>query len=160
MYKIYENINVFTDGACTANGKKNATAGIGIYFPDQECENISEKFVLKPITNQRAELYAILKALNIILSQCKCNKITVYTDSLYSINCLTKWIKSWKNNNWRTSTGKPVKNKDIIVQIDKILEENKDLVIFKHVNSHTGKKEFKFICNDKADELATNGKKL
>ncbi len=56
-------IYIYTDGACKNNGKKNAIAGIGVYIKDI-CD-ISERIKGKQ-TNQRAELYAILKALESI----------------------------------------------------------------------------------------------
>ena len=35
---IKSSILVFTDGACTNNGKKSAKAGIGVHFPNKEFE--------------------------------------------------------------------------------------------------------------------------
>ena len=57
------------------NGKKNASAGIGIY--SENLYNISEKLLGKQ-TNQRAELYAIYKALTLI-DLSKYNTIVIYT---------------------------------------------------------------------------------
>lgn len=157
-------IIVFTDGACANNGKQNAKAGCGVFYPNKEYENISLKFTIAPITNQRAELYAIYLAL---ISIKKEQEIWLYTDSLYSIKCLTQWIKIWKNNNMIGTNGKPVKNQDILLKIDDILKTKK--VSFFHVNSHVNNdtvlnyevnekniNEFKYICNNIVDKLATN----
>lgn len=149
-------IKVFTDGSCLRNGKKNAKAGIGIYFPNDFLNNISEEFTCSPITNQRAELYAILVTLNLIVEKVEFDKIIVYTDSLYSIKCLTEWIKKWEKQEWKTSTNKPVKNLDIILPIHKIIAKYNKKIVFKHVKSHTGKQDFKSKGNDKADKLATS----
>jgi len=78
--------------------------------------------------------------------------IHIYTDSEYSINCLTKWIKVWKKNGWKTTSDKKVKNTDIIKPIHKYM--NKYMIIFHHVNSHTGKNDYKSIHNGIADKLA------
>ena len=150
-------ITVFTDGACSGNGSSNALGGIGIYHPDKELTDVSEPFFLRPITNQRAELYAIYYALDRIqyfIPQVK--EILVVSDSNYSIQTLTKWRF---NNNGKIQTGKAM-NMDIINplidMLDKTLEDVK--VKFKHVNSHTGKKDVYSLGNDMADKLATRGK--
>ena len=150
-------IEVFTDGACTSNGKKFAKGGIGIYFPNGEHEPISEQYVSDKITNQRAELYAIYKALLTITQKIEYKKIVIYTDSEYSINCVTKWVKLWVKNNWRTASNKPVLNIDIIKPIYEILNNNKRKVKFIHVRSHTGNTDYKSLGNHMADTLATSG---
>lgn len=151
------NIKVFTDGSCINNGNINAKAGYGIYFPNNEIENISKPFVIRPITNQRAELYAIYQALVNIVENIKFTNITIYTDSLYSIKCLTQWVKAWEKNNWKTTNNKPVKNLDIIKPINSILKEHGKNVTLIHVRSHTGLDTFESKCNDYVDQLAYNG---
>jgi len=148
------NIIVFTDGSCVGNGRNCAKGGIGIHFPNGELPDISKKFKLNPITNQRTELYAIYYTLKYI----KCNlglngkTIVIKTDSMYSINALTLWIKKWKKNNWLTNEEKPVLNQDIIRAVDKYLQ--KYSVILLHVNAHTGGTDYDSIHNDIADKLS------
>jgi len=149
---------IFTDGACINNGKNNAKGGIGIYFPGGELNNISHEFINQPITNQRAELYAIYTALRqIVNKKYKYEEIIIYSDSLYSIKSLTEWIKRWEQNGWITANNKPVQNLDIIRPIYNILMDKKYNIKFQHVRSHTKEKTFEAICNDKADRLACNG---
>lgn len=155
--KTFNNIRVFTDGSCTGNGKKTAQAGIGVYFPNKEFDNISEKFTQEPITNQRAELYAIYEALKTITNNSTFNKITIYSDSVYSIKSLTEWIKKWENNNWKTANNKPVLNLDIIRPIYSILNEYENNIEFKHVRSHTGETTYEARGNDMVDKLACAG---
>lgn len=145
---------VFTDGACWGNGKKNPLAGIGIHFPNKEFKDISLPFTKNP-TNQRAELFAIYLTLHLIHKKGLMNthKITIYTDSMYSINCTTKWYKKWKKNGWTTSKGEAVINQTLIKAIVKYIEKY-DIELI-HVRSHTGKDDFESIHNDKADKLAT-----
>lgn len=151
------NIIVYTDGSCIKNNKK-PIAGYGIYFPNKEFKNISKPFVHKPITNQRAELYAIYKALKIITqNDIQFDNIYVYTDSMYSIDSITKWIKGWKKNGWITANKEKVKNRDIIKAIDKIMISYENKIKFFHVKSHTGKQDEKSLGNQYADELAIKG---
>jgi len=149
-------IRVFTDGS--VKGKKNnKIGGYGIHFPDGELEDLGRKFTHKPITNQRAELYAIYKALKIIIiNKIEFEKIIIYTDSEYSINSLTKWIDNWIKNGWVTYNGTDVLNKDIISKIyDKYIKNYN--IEFIHVRSHTGKKDELSLGNEIADRLANQG---
>ena len=153
--KCHKDLIIFTDGACTKNGKQDAKAGYGVYFPNNEFQNISEKFTQTPITNQRAELYAIYTALNkSVVELNRYNQIIIYSDSLYSIKSLTEWIKNWEKNGWKTANNKPVQNLDIIRPIYSIIKDNKDRIQFRHVKSHTGGNSFEELGNDHADKLA------
>ena len=53
-------ITVYTDGACSNNGRKNARAGIGIYFGQNDSRNVSCICPGKQ-TNNVAELTSIIK---------------------------------------------------------------------------------------------------
>ena len=146
-----ETITIYTDGACKNNGKKNAIAGIGVYC--ENVYNISEKIEGRQ-TNQRAELYAILKALELTKID-DYSTVYIYTDSLYSINCITKWVYGWINNGWLDKKKKPVKNKDIIQPIHHIYKKYSN-IRFIHIEAHTNKTDIHSLGNAKADELATN----
>ena len=143
-------IIIFTDGSYSSKTKR---AGYGIYFPNEPLSNVSKPFNIKPITSQRAELYAIYIALRRAIKS-KPSKIMIYTDSNYSINSITKWMSGWINNGWMTSNDQPVKNKDILTKINKIYTKHKDIIIFKHVASHTKKNDIISQGNDIADKLA------
>lgn len=147
-------ILIFTDGSFIKHLDK---CGYGVLFPNGEYKNISRRFKLPPLSNQRAELYAIYKGIKRVYKNDKTANIKIYTDSEYSINSLTIWIKNWKTNNWIASTGKPVANQDIIVKIDKLINKHQGTIKFQHVRSHTGKQDFESINNDKVDKLAKLG---
>lgn len=145
-------ISVYTDGSFI---KHKNYAGYGIYFPPPSpFKSVGKKFTIQPLTNQRAELYAIYKTLKIIhTSRYNISKITIYSDSKYSINSLTVWAKVWANNGWHTSTGKPVKNLDIIQPTYNLINKMPPLT-FIHVRSHTGKKDTHSVNNEIADMLS------
>ena len=158
MATLPESIDIFTDGSTCGNGKQNATGGYGVYFVDGRFDDISEPFKIGKVTNQRAELYAIYMGIKTIVnSDHKINKINIYSDSKYSIQCLTTWIKTWKKNNWQTANKKTVKNQDIIKPIDKLITEFKGKIVFEHVKAHTGGEDYKSRGNEKADRLAVEG---
>lgn len=123
---------IYTDGACPNNGNKATKASIGIFFGDNDSRNISSLLNISNPSNNRAELYAILVAL-----ENSSGSVELCSDSQYAISCLTKWIKNWQKNNWKTTTGKPVKNKEILIDIyEKMKNRN---VRFRHVSNFNHK---------------------
>ena len=151
-------IKIFTDGSFKKLKNKKILCGYGIYFPNGELDNVSRPFIHEPLTNQRAELYAILKALrNIEKNKIQFDSIMIYTDSEYSIKSVTEWYKSWEKNNWKNAKGQSVMNQDIIRPLIKILKSYSGKIKFQHVNSHTGKQDFESLSNEMADKLANEG---
>lgn len=157
--KNTEIIEIYTDGSYYKKQNK-IFCGYGIYFPNQEYKSISRKFTHEPITNNRAELYSILKS--IILSNIINNKrtkknlnpikeINIYSDSEYSVKSITIWYKNW------IKTNKDYLNKDIIDQIMDHINHAPFKVNLIHVRSHTGKTDKHSINNDIVDKLAKSG---
>jgi ribonuclease HI len=56
---------VYTDGACSNNGRSNAIAGIGIFFGNNDPRNVSKRIEGKQ-TNNTAEMLAIIDTYEII----------------------------------------------------------------------------------------------
>ena len=136
---------VYTDGACSGNPGKG---GWGVYILNDKTELYGG---LDFTTNNQMELQAVINALLYIEK----NNLTdhllyIYTDSQYVKNGITTWIKSWKDNNWKNSAKKPVKNKDLWLQLDNLCQ-NKNIV-WNWIKGHDGD-----FGNEKADELARRG---
>lgn len=81
--------------------------------------NVSERLDGPVQTNQRAELTAILRALEIAGDT---QDVEIRTDSKYSIQCVTEWYINWERNGWKTREG-PVKNQDLVQAIRARLEQ-------------------------------------
>ena len=146
------NIVIFTDGSCINNGSKNAKAGIGIYFGDEDPRNISEPYYNNP-TNNRAELYAIIKATHIIKNELLNKRsATIYTDSDYCYKCITTFGDKMNESKWT----KKCMNKDLVRHIYNIFKIYNNLKI-KQIRAHTGGKDLLSIGNAKADKLANIG---
>ncbi|KIW28807.1 uncharacterized protein PV07_04677 [Cladophialophora immunda] len=114
--------------------------------------NVSEALKGSKQTNQRAELTAILRALDIAPRH---REVTIYTDSKYSIDCVTNWYRNWKKNGWVNTKGKPVENKDLVMDIRERIEEREHLgklTYFVWVKGHTDNPG-----NIAADRLAVQG---
>ena len=85
---------------------KYAKAGYGVFFNTNDPRNISQPVPSElPQTNNVAELLAIDAAIQTVHNG---ERTTIYSDSQYSINSVTKWAANWKENNWRNSGGYPV----------------------------------------------------
>ena len=144
---------VYTDGACIHNGKKNAKAGIGIFFGIGDKRNVSEQISGKQ-TNNAAELEAILRVFQILEKEIrKGDEYVVMTDSEYAIKCMGSYgyklaLKHWKSD-------KPIPNFEK-VKAGFILFQNYPNVTLQHVRAHTGKKDAHSLGNEWADKLATS----
>ena len=60
---------------------------------------------------------------------------------------IESWIINWKQNGWKTSTKKPVKNKEMWIALDDLIKKHN--INWKWVRGHAGDK-----YNEKADYLA------
>ncbi|MFF7454320.1 ribonuclease H [Kitasatospora sp. NPDC008115] len=60
--------------------------------------------------------------------------LEVRLDSTYTRDAVTKWLKGWKRNGWKTAAGKPVANQELIQRIDGLLEGRE--VEFVYVPAH------------------------
>lgn len=163
------NIIAYCDGSAAGNGSKNARTGIGVYFPDFPELNLSEPCDVdkERKTNIRAELTAIIRCIENVLSKFKSVEIaqlTIVTDSLFCIKAITIWSKSWRKNNWIKSDKKPVENQDLIKKLIDLIEKTNINIIFEHVRGHKKEptdKETKawrdWYGNEYSDRLAKAG---
>jgi len=96
------------------------------------------------ITNNRMELRAVLDALHGLPAGVT---VEVVSDSRYVVDALSKWIHGWRRKGWRTSTGGPVLNRDLIEAVDARAGELD--VRYRWVRGHDG-----HAANEIVDELA------
>ncbi|VBB25508.1 unnamed protein product [Acanthocheilonema viteae] len=112
---------VYTDGACFSNGRIGAAAGIGIYWGEQHVDNVSEPLLNGLPTNNRAELTAVIRAIQTAIQR-RYQHLIVRTDSKLLIQTMNSWIHRWQKNDWKTLNGTAVKNQDLITQLSDLLE--------------------------------------
>ena len=148
-----EPIYVYTDGACTNNGKANARAGFGVYFGKDDPRNVSEAYN-GPQTNNVAELLAIIKALSILRQEIEDGKkIVIYSDSTYSIRCCTDYGEKCEKKNWMKKKGVEIPNAKI-VKVAYGFCKGKKNIVFHHIDAHTGLQDRHSLGNENADRLA------
>lgn len=148
-------MRVFTDGSCSGNGKKGAKAGYAVWFPDHPTWSRAEIMPPdQPQTNQRAELAAIHLAIQILNERGEYDQsLVIYSDSEYSISCMSKWITGWVAKGWKTAAGKDVLHQDLIRDTTHLLTKFKSHR-FHHVRAHTGETDDLSVQNDIVDKMA------
>lgn len=91
------------------------------------------------VTNNQMELMAVLMALKVFDGR----HLEFSLDSQYAINCLTKWHHGWSRKNWRTASGSPVLNSDLIKEAVGLISSRAILGLrteFVWVKGHAGNK--------------------
>ncbi|CAL1190686.1 unnamed protein product [Candida parapsilosis] len=167
-------LKVYVDGASRGNGQsKSAASGYGVYYGPNDSRNAAvglhevDNINKYTPTNQRAELHGMKHALTNIkndLSSGKpssgSSKYDIYSDSKYAIQSINEWSDRWQANGWKTSTGQPVANVDLIKDAVKLKNDINQLhrerdwqpLQFYHVKGHSGD-----VGNEAADRLANQG---
>ena len=153
-------VTMFVDGSCFGNNRRKNTgrAGIGVVFPDFMSSNVSEKLPGENATNNRAELYAIIRGFEIVnraIDPFRRRQLIIKTDSELSMNICNKWMKQWKRRGWKKADNQVPSNLDLLLQLDKLLEGRN--VTVKHVRAHTMKTDEDSLMNARADALAKAG---
>ena len=136
-------IEIFTDGACRGNP---GIGGWGALIREADSENLIYGGELET-TNNIMELTAAIKALEFLKVS---SNVVLTTDSKYVMQGITEWIHNWKERGWKTASKKPVLNKELWKELDKLT--NFHSVKWKWIKGHSGHRE-----NEIADQLANKG---
>ncbi|QAY69675.1 ribonuclease H family protein [Xylanimonas protaetiae] len=134
-------IIVSTDGSCL----RNPGGAIGWAWIDHEGGRFDSGGAASG-TNQVAELTAVLRAVEAHPGD---EPLLIESDSQYAIRCSSEWLEGWKRKGWRTASGSPVKNLELVQAIDAAIAGRGGPVRFRWVRGHVGNP-----FNERADELA------
>ncbi|HKC89601.1 MAG TPA: ribonuclease HI [Blastocatellia bacterium] len=135
-----KHVVIYTDGACLGNP---GPGGYGVVLlHGKQRKEFSRGFRLT--TNNRMEILACIVGLRALKEP---SAVTLYSDSQYVINSMTKgWARRWKKNNWKRGD-EDVRNPDLWQQMLDLCDKHK--VRFNWVRGHAGNKE-----NERCDQLA------
>jgi ribonuclease HI len=144
----------YTDGACSGNSGAGGWAIVQIVKCSEGYKTKIESGNKTKTTNNEMELTAVYMALVKSLKE-KQKKVTIYSDSAYVVNAITKgWLQNWNRNGWKTKEGRNVKNQNIWLKMYKLIYEKGMEVQIKRVSGHSGD-----LFNDLADKCAVKAKK-
>jgi ribonuclease HI len=142
--ELRSTIIVFADGACTGNPGPGGW-GVIIATPDGHVTELGGR--AQETTNNQMELTAVGKALRHLESAS--GTISVFTDSSYVINGITKWIWGWRKKGWKTSEGKDVANVEFWKRLSALVARREEAIEWKYVRGHSG-----VPGNERVDEIA------
>ena len=136
-----KHVDIFTDGACSGNPGPGGWGSILRYGAfEKEISGGSAQ-----TTNNRMEVTAVIEALRLLKEPCS---VTLYTDSQYVVNGVTKgWAESWRANGWRKADKKPALNPELWETLLELLETHE--VEFVWLRGHAGHPE-----NERCDLMA------
>lgn len=122
-------ITIYVDGACSGN------PGPGGYAARLEwsgnIREISGGFA--KTTNNRMELIAVVKALEILTERCY---ITVYSDSTYLVNSMDRGhVQLWRDRGWMRSQKEAVPNSDLWERLLQLCKQHN--IKFRWVKGHS-----------------------
>jgi len=135
-------VEIATDGACKGNPGRGGW-GVLLRMGTTEKELSGGE---AHTTNNRMELMAAIQGLNALKKPCR---VKLSTDSRYVMDGLTKWIKGWQKNGWKTADKKPVKNADLWQQLLDAAKPHR--IEWLWVKGHAGHPD-----NERADTLASD----
>lgn len=99
-------------------------------------------------TNNLGELNAVLELLNATAQAGLADEdVHILADSQYAINVISKWSPGWKKRGWVKADKKPIKNLELIQEIDRAMQGR--TVTFEWVKGHAG-----HPLNERADDAA------
>ena len=137
-----KHVEIFTDGACKGNPGPGGWGAILRMGPHEKEMSGSDP----QTTNNRMEMTAVIRGLNALIEPCE---VTVYTDSRYVIDGITKWVAGWKRNGWVNASKQPVRNADLWHDLIEAAQRHK--IAWQWVRGHNGHVE-----NERVDKLASN----
>ena len=126
----------YTDGACSGNPGAGGWAYVELVPCDRGLKTNVVTGNKAETTNNEMELTAAYMAL-VKAYKSKAKQVTIYSDSAYIVNAITKgWLMNWNSNGWETKEGKEVKNKHIWEKMYKLIYEKNMYVRLIKVKGH------------------------
>jgi ribonuclease HI len=148
-------IAIYTDGACSGNGRGNAQGGWAAILVDSS-EERELSGAESNATNQRMELRAAIEALKALTAP---SRVTLYSDSAYVVNCFRdRWYEAWRQKGWRNKKKQPIANRELWEELLELVEARGHVVDFNKVVGHANElgrtSDSHESYNQRCDQLA------
>lgn len=158
-------LEYYVDGGCRGNGNSwsiGAAAAVRVnkWGKQKAWVRRLPRDQYNPPTNQKAEITAIIIALELALQQYQelasspKLDLEIFSDSKYAIGCMTDWIYKWDQNGWVNAAGNPVANKDLIQRASDLDDEVRMLGNVKYTwIPRSENEEADRYCNEAMDDM-------
>jgi ribonuclease HI len=114
-------VYVYTDGSSSI---KAGSDGGWCFYATCNGQSVLNYGYKLGTTNNEQELTAIRNSLLTI--RVTEYPIWLYTDSQYCRDAITTWHKTWRLQGWKTATGSPVKNQELIEHIVELIDIHRE----------------------------------
>lgn len=141
-------INIYCDGSSRGNPGLGGF-GIAVIENNTYIDLYSKQY--ENVTNNQAELKALLFALGLATTKYNLDRVTIYSDSAYTVNLFNNWIFMWAQNGWLTTNKEPIKNKELVLQLYEFAKKDFPNFYVTKISGHSG-----IIGNELADAAATS----
>lgn len=144
---------LFVHGSYARNGNRPPIGGYGVFFLCSEKVHkksfaYEDNSILpednNSITHQKMELISLLRGLE-FFHENEGNKfeeigysIDIFTESVYVINCMDKWLHRWKQTGWKTKNKRIIKYVGLIRSIVDFIDNHRIRPMYKYVRNDTG----------------------
>jgi ribonuclease HI len=135
-------VEIFTDGACKGNPGPGGWGAL-LRMGSHEKEMSGSE---SDTTNNHMEMVAVIRALNALTEPCA---VSLYSDSKYVIDGITKWVHGWQKRGWVNASKKPVRNADLWHDLIEAVRRHQ--IEWHWVKGHDGHVE-----NERVDRLASD----
>ena len=141
-----KHVYIYTDGSCnTGSGDGGWAYLLRCGAAIKEASGFAAK-----TTNNRMELTAAVEALRALKESCT---VTLTTDSQYLRKAFTDgWLEKWQRNGWQTASKKPVKNKDLWLEL--LALDARHTLKWRWTKGHAGHAD-----NERVDTLALQARR-
>ena len=141
-----KHVHIYTDGSChTGSGDGGWAYLLRCGAATKEASGFAAE-----TTNNRMELTAAVEALKALKEGCR---VTLTTDSQYLRKAFTDgWLEKWQRNGWQTAAKKPVKNKDLWIEL--LTLDQRHRLEWRWTKGHAGHAD-----NERVDTLALQARR-
>ena len=160
---------IASDGGCSPNpGLGGWAFAVFCSEPKQGCEALGAggdplcgSGHLEDTTNNIMELTGLKMGLVAFLEELRsgriqCHDLVLYLDSQYTLNSVFTWMPAWRRKGWRKSDGKPVKNVELMQDLDRLKQELLDSGV--RMRAHWVKGHSGDYANDLVDQMLTDAR--